>query len=325
MAAAMPDLPWEKLSNITRVTPSNKGVGRLDTSLDQALRILRKLLILDYFSKMAWILHAHQEAVLLFRACFLFCWRSILNIQSKFAAAALVSLCAGAWAAPVALTRTTHTTVDVGTPGTFAGASFDYRNTITFDNGAGQYQINLTTVAAATGITLNGLGTTTVAPPTIPNGASTTTVTATSDGSAGSGYQFGYTGLASSTPGNSFISNTTAGGVYELYFSGGGSNALDVGGDFYSEVDILGDFSSAGSHGGLSYGAGYTLVNDFTFDGTYTKVTVETRSFNGTNPSIQFALYGNSLSVPEPGGLPLVGAALLSLFGLRRPSRTRSN
>jgi hypothetical protein len=248
-----------------------------------------------------------------------------MRMFSKFfIATAVTSVLAGsAIASPLVDARYTTTTIDPGAASNFAGASYTYDNKLYFDptTGSGSYVASWNTLATSVGTTLNGLGTVGApVPPTFPDGAGTYSTTVTTNGNAGDGYEIKYSGSASSNPGDSFITTTTAGGIYGLDFSGGGSYGPDEPGIFDSVVKILGDYSSLSTDATLSYdSAYYTLVQNFVYDaGTgYTSVEVKTTTFDGTdNPDISFSLSGQA--VPEPGGLSLAGLALMGVFAWRR-------
>ncbi len=233
---------------------------------------------------------------------------------------ALASAFAGAaWAAPVTVSRDTVTGVAVGAAGTFAGASFTYDNTMRFDTGTGNYGVTLNTNAASRSTTLSGLGASIVSPATLPDGVNAASVTVTGDATGNGGWQFSYVGDASGVFGESYLTNTIIGGRYALAFDGGGFNLIDTGGVFTSTVVIEGDWSDIGSHTALSHGAGYTLLNDFSYDLISNKTTVKVQlaSWDGTNPDISFALLGARV-LPEPGVLPLAALALLGAAFARR-------
>lgn len=237
----------------------------------------------------------------------------LIAIASAFAGAA--------WAAPVTVSRDTVTTVATGAAGTFAGASFTYDNTMRFDTGTGSYGVTLNTNAASRNTTLNGLGASTVSPTTLPDGVNSAGISITGDASGNGGWHFNYIGDASSVFGESYLTNTIISGRYALAFNGGGFNLIDTGGVFTSTVVIDGDWSDSASHTALSFGAGYTLLNDFSYDGGTNKTTVKVQlaSWDGTNPDIAFALLG-ARALPEPGALPLVALALLGGALARRRS-----
>ena len=240
-----------------------------------------------------------------------------MSIRLACVCSALATFCAASVAGPLSIERDTVTTINPGAAGTFAGASFDYANTIKFDKGTGSVGYILNTLPAATGITISALGLSTVSPSSLPDGANSAPVTVTGDSTGSGGWSFHYVGQSSSTPGNSYITNMISGGMYALEFSGGGSNFVDAGNTFDSLVSIMGDFSAGTLHSAVTYGAGYSLVGDFVFNGTYTNVEVKTTSYAlGVNPQIDFTLFGNT--VPEPGTLALVGAALAGLVATRK-------
>lgn len=245
---------------------------------------------------------------------------------SKIALAGAVALFASimnhAVLAQSQISRDTTTTINTGSP-SFAGASLIYTNTIDLDTTAGTINTTLNIPTLATGISLSGLGGTTVTPGSVPDGTASVPVSIVSPGGTGQGWSFGYNLVAGPSAAQSFITAFVAGGFNELSFAGGGQNFLNTGGSFTSTVVLSGDWSAPGDVINLSYGAGYTIGHDFTFDGTNTTFSVSTNNYQGVNPTIAFTLVGSAVPAPEPTSFAVLGSGLVVIGAMRRRRRGR--
>lgn len=232
----------------------------------------------------------------------------------KFWAAGLfvAAVSGSAWAAPIAIERFSYTYI---TPSgvDFGGSSFLYTNTVNFDSGAGTVGGTLSFRPVAFNIVLYGQSATTITPTSLPDHTPSTPILVTSPGGSGQGYGFDYLGLASTVPGDSFITPGIVGGKYALTFAGGGTGTVGNGARFVSIASITGDYSSAASHTGLSFSPGYVLDENFTFAGGQTRVVVETTNYTGVDPNLSFSLLGGGVAVPEPASFAIVGMGLLGL------------
>ena len=239
----------------------------------------------------------------------------------------LAAIVAGLWApmvhaSPTVYFRDSTTTINPGPSGTFAGSDFSYGTELYFA-GSGSWSSQWSFESTATGIAINGIGGVTATPTSVPAGTPLTTINATVPAGGVGGLDIYYSGDSSATPGASFLTTATALDHYVLAFAGGGTNGVDDGGTFDSTVRILGNWSSPTSHSALSFGSGYTLVQDFVFNGAFTTVEVQTTDYDGVNPSIDFTLYGNTVAVPEPSGWALlcVGALVIAARAWRMARR----
>ena len=220
---------------------------------------------------------------------------------------------------PLIVTRWTYTYV---TPvlTDFSGSHFVYNNSLYLNQDAGTYAATVNFQSVATDIHFYAEGGTTVDPLSAPDHTPAVPMTITTPGGPGQLVGFDYNGVATDTPGLSFLTYGVIGSQYALTFTGGGTNLLDTDGTFHSLVVIDGDWSSASSHTAASYGAGYTLENDFTYDAISNKTTfrISTFDYDGTNPGISFSLLGADVAaVPEPAtwvamiaGFALLGATM---------------
>lgn len=207
--------------------------------------------------------------------------------------------------------RYTYTYVTPGAAADFSGASYVYNNTLNLDEVAGETGVALSIQPGAQNIVVYGFGGTTVSPTFAPDYTPLVPVSITSPGGPGNGWGFDYTGGA-----NGFLNPTIIGGRRALAFSGGGFGVLSNG-RFLSSVIIAGDWSSLANRTAASFGAGYSILDDFAFDGMTTRFTIVTDSYQGINPSISFALLGAGVPEPQSWALMLSGFALIGV-GLRR-------
>ena len=233
-----------------------------------------------------------------------------MNVRAWISGLLVAGVSIPASAAVVFQSRTTTTTIHLGNTATLAGASFDYANLVTFSSDPGEsIAITLSTSGNATNISTSAGGGASVTPSSVPNGTPQANLTLTGNAVSGGGsWQFGYQGTAGTAAGSSFIVYDSVNNRYALDFAAGGSNFVTPGGTFTSTLAIDGDWSAPSSHSAISFGAGYTLVDDFVFSGGVTRVTVKTTNYDNTNPGIVFSLLGAQV-VPEPGSLALVAVA----------------
>ena len=147
-------------------------------------------------------------------------------------------------------------------------------------------------------------------------------------------WRFAYEGgvVQGATGGNeSFISQTQVmrdGQLHwALMFNGGGSGGVSEGGIFSSTVVLAGLWGAAGTGAGsveYSYNSAYySILKNFTFDGTNTTFQIGTSAYvstsgvpnEGQDPTIHMTLIGGV--VPAPGAVALIGLSGL-LVGRRR-------
>ena len=147
-------------------------------------------------------------------------------------------------------------------------------------------------------------------------------------------WRFAYDGgvAQGATGGNeSFISQTQVmrdGQLHwALMFNGGGSGGVSEGGIFSSTVVLAGLWGATGTGAGsveYSYNSAYySVLKDFTFDGTNTTFQIGTSAYvstsgvpnEGQDPTIHMTLIGDV--VPAPGAVALIGLSGL-LVGRRR-------
>ena len=221
--------------------------------------------------------------------------------------------------------RDTITTINTGAAANFSAASYTYDNTLHFNNSEGSESLTLNVQPSAMGINLSGIGGTSVTPTTAPDGTAVVNIFATTAGGSGQGIKFGWHGGDTG-----FLSSGVISGHNALTFNGGGINFVDSEGTFFSQVVIAGNWSSSALHTTPTYGAGYSVVDNFNFLTGNTYFTVKTTNYQGVNPTISFSLLGSAVSAaPEPAawtmmilGFGLVGAALrrsrrLKLTGMK--------
>lgn len=231
---------------------------------------------------------------------------------------AAVPLLAMAQANPI-VERYTYSYVDPGASGTFAGAAVGYNNSLRMADGfTGDALYSLSALPLATNISFYAVNGATVTPTSSPDGTPVTPVQVTGNGGNGQGWGFDYHIVASPVAGQSFLQQDVVDGHQVLRFTGGGTGLIPTGARFYSSVVIQGDWSSPVSHSPVLYGAGYSLIQDFEYDGFFTRFTIDTSSYNGTNPSIAFYLIGAPVPEPASGALLLSGLGLVVLLSRRR-------
>ena len=148
-------------------------------------------------------------------------------------------------------------------------------------------------------------------------------------------WRFAYEGgvAQGATGGNeSFISQTQVmrdGQLHwALVFIGGGAGGVSEGGIFSSTVVLAGLWGATGTGAGsveYSYNSAYySILKNFTFDGTNTTFQIGTSAYvstssvpnEGQDPNIQMTLIGDVV-VPAPGAVALIGLSGL-LVGRRR-------
>ena len=243
---------------------------------------------------------------------------------TRIATAAAI-ICTGlvstqALAQPAETQRDTVTAVTTGSS-SFSGASLIYTNTIDFDSTAGSITNNVNFQPLATSIFFVGLGGTTVSQPNAPDFTPSVVLTTTSPGGSGQGWRFGYQGVAGSIAGQNFITNLIVGGINELAFSGGGTNFVSPGGTFDSIVTLTGNWSNPASHTAATFGTGYSVLQNFTYSGGVTTFEVRTTNYDGTNPGINFTLFGSAVDAPEPASLSLLALGVAGLGFVTRRRR----
>ena len=212
--------------------------------------------------------------------------------------------------------RDTVTTIAPGVAGTFAGADFSYSTDLYF-TGSGTWTSQWQFESTASNTSVTGFGGVVATPTSIAAGTPQAMINATVPAGNAAGLDIYYSGSSSATPGASFLTTADV-GRYTLTFSGGGTNGVDSGGTFDSTVRILGNWSAPASHSALSFGTGYSVLEDFVFNGAFTTVEVQTTDYDGVNPGIGFTLYGNTVAVPEPGEWSLLCAGALVLVSRSR-------
>lgn len=218
--------------------------------------------------------------------------------------------------------RYTYTYITPGSLPDFSDSSFVYNNTFNLKPGATAFDFNFSIVPGAQGINTYGINGTTTSPTSVPDGSSSYLFTVTPTASPDQGFGLDYFGGATG-----FIASTTVGGRYALGFSGGGTSGVDIGGRFVSSVVLLGDWSSAASHTPVSYGSGYSVLQDFVYDGTNTRFVISTDDFQGTSPGISFSLLGARIgAVPEPAtwSMMIVGFGAVGASVRRRRGGTKT-
>ncbi len=228
--------------------------------------------------------------------------------------AAMAASTSAGWAAVQGTSRTTTFVIDPG-GSSFVGASGTSTTQIGLNNSAGSLNQTVNLLPLATSIQVSGTG---GANTSVSSAADFTTsfpVTITSPGGSGVGWQLGFQIGAGTTSGQSPLTDTIVGGLHQLSLFLNPSGFIVNGSPYTATVEILGDWSGSASHTTATHSAGYTVLDDFVFDGTYTRYSVQNTNFQGSGPSISFSL------VPEPGTMAVLSVGLLGAGIARRRAR----
>ena len=259
------------------------------------------------------------------------------------ATVSLVLLSATNTFAAVTMPQRLTTTTLTGTNGQFNSARYDYENLLSvqasavgdvqsdffsFRNNFETYSATVTSGTAA----LNFSTPSYVAADDLYESPFTLTF---GDSNLDATWRFAYDGgvAQGETGGNeSFISQTQVmrdGQLHwALVFNGGGAGGVSEGGIFSSTVVLAGLWGATGTGAGsveYSYNSAYySILKNFTFDGTNTTFQIGTSAYvstssvpnEGQDPNIQMTLIGDVV-VPAPGAVALIGLSGL-LVGRRR-------
>ena len=259
------------------------------------------------------------------------------------ATVSLVLLSATNTFAAVTMPQRLTTTTLTGTNGQFNSARYDYENLLSvqasavgdvqsdffsFRNNFETYSATVTSGTAA----LNFSTPSYVAADDLYESPFTLTF---GDSNLDATWRFAYDGgvAQGETGGNeSFISQTQVmrdGQLHwALVFYGGGAGGVSEGGIFSSTVVLAGLWGATGTGAGsveYSYNSAYySILKNFTFDGTNTTFQIGTSAYvstssvpnEGQDPNIQMTLIGDVV-VPAPGAVALIGLSGL-LVGRRR-------
>jgi hypothetical protein len=259
------------------------------------------------------------------------------------ATVSLVLLSATNTFAAVTMPQRLTTTTLTGTNGQFNSARYDYENLLSvqasavgdvqsdffsFRNNFETYSATVTSGTAA----LNFSTPSYVAADDLYESPFTLTF---GDSNLDATWRFAYEGgvAQGASGGNeSFISQTQVmrdGQLHwALVFNGGGAGGVSEGGIFSSTVVLAGLWGATGTGAGsveYSYNSAYySILKNFTFDGTNTTFQIGTSAYvstssvpnEGQDPNIQMTLIGDVV-VPAPGAVALIGLSGL-LVGRRR-------
>lgn len=145
---------------------------------------------------------------------------------------------------------------------------------------------------------------------------------------------FGYQSAASATPGVSFLTSGSSGGLNTLTFAASPSGFIDLGGTFNVSVVLPGNFSTygtgSGDHAGTTLDPSFSIVQNFVYDATSntTLVSATDPNYAGNAVDLGFTLYESPAgSVPEPSSFALFALGLLGLLlmvGKRNAGASRS-
>ena len=269
--------------------------------------------------------------------------RNAIVRMIPLATVSLVLLSATNTFAAVTMPQRLTTTTLTGTNGQFNSALYDYENLLSvqasavgdvqsdffsFRNNFETYSATVTSGTAA----LNFSTPSYVAADDLYESPFTLTF---GDSNLDATWRFAYDGgvAQGETGGNeSFISQTQVmrdGQLHwALVFNGGGAGGVSEGGIFSSTVVLAGLWGATGTGAGsveYSYNSAYySILKNFTFDGTNTTFQIGTSAYvstssvpnEGQDPNIQMTLIGDVV-VPAPGAVALIGLSGL-LVGRRR-------
>lgn len=269
--------------------------------------------------------------------------RNAIVRMIPLATVSLVLLSATNTFAAVTMPQRLTTTTLTGTNGQFNSARYDYENLLSvqasavgdvqsdffsFRNNFETYSATVTSGTAA----LNFSTPSYVAADDLYESPFTLTF---GDSNLDATWRFAYDGgvAQGETGGNeSFISQTQVmrdGQLHwALVFNGGGAGGVSEGGIFSSTVVLAGLWGATATGAGsveYSYNSAYySILKNFTFDGTNTTFEIGTSAYvstsgvpnEGQDPNIQMTLIGDVV-VPAPGAVALIGLSGL-LVGRRR-------